>query len=77
MKKKIENYELKKLQKNLKPYIKMDINIKFDDTEIEEGKFHYYKNPTSVNDIHTYIYIYIYIYIFMILNISLITKIQN
>ena len=26
--------------------------IKFDDTKIEEGKFHHYKNPISINDIY-------------------------
>ena len=25
----------------------------FDDTEIEEGKFHYYKSPISINDTYT------------------------
>ena len=27
--------------------------MKFDDTEIEEDKFHQYKNPISINDIDT------------------------
>ena len=54
----------------------MDQNIiKFDDTEIEERKFHHYKSPISINDIYIYniyiyihIYIYIYIYIYIICN---------
>ena len=53
MKKKVENYKLKKLYKNLKPCIKMDKKIiKFDDTEIEEYKFHQYKSHISINDIY-------------------------
>ena len=44
--KKIENYKLKKLQKILKPYIKMDKNFpKFDDAEVEIYKFHQHKSP--------------------------------
>ena len=35
--KKVENYQLRKIWKKLKPFIKMDQKIiKFDDTEIEE-----------------------------------------
>ena len=48
--KKVGNYKLQKLQKILKPYIKMDKKvIKFDDTETEEYKFHQYKSPILIN----------------------------
>ena len=50
--KKVENYKLKKIKKKLKPYTKMDKNIiKFDDTEIEEYKFHQNKSPILIIDI--------------------------
>ena len=40
------------LKKNLKLYLKMDKKIiKFDDTEIEEYKFHQNISPISINDI--------------------------
>ena len=43
-----KDYKLKKL----KPYTKMDKrNIKFDDTEIKEHKFHQNKSPILINDI--------------------------
>ena len=39
--KKVENYKFKRLQKNFKPFIKMDKKIiKFDDAEIKRYKFH-------------------------------------
>ena len=31
--------------------MKMDKTIKFDDTDIEEYKFHQYKSPISINNI--------------------------
>ena len=38
---KVENYKLKKLSKKLIPHLKMDKKIiKFDETKIEEYKFH-------------------------------------
>ena len=51
--KKIECYQLKKNHKKiLKPYIKLDKKlIKFDDTEIEEYKFHQIRSPILINDI--------------------------
>ena len=51
--KKVENYQLKKLQKKLKLYIKIDKKIiKFGDTEIEEYEFHHqHKSPISINNI--------------------------
>ena len=50
--KKVGNYKLQKLQKILKPYIKMDKKvIEFDDTETEEYKFHQYKSPILINKI--------------------------
>ena len=42
----------------------------FDDTKIEEGKFHHYKSPISINDIHISFFL-----VNKILNISLVTKI--
>ena len=50
----------KKLPNKLKPYRKMDKKIKiFDDTEIEEYKFHQYKsllkNNIDINDIVVYL----------------------
>ena len=40
------------LQKNLKPYIKMDKKIiSFDDTKIEEHKFQKNKSPVSISNI--------------------------
>ena len=40
------------LKKKLKLYLKMDKKIiKFDDTEIEEYKFHQNISPISINDI--------------------------
>ena len=51
--KKEENYKLKKkIEKNLKPYIKVDKEIKFDDTEIQKYKFHHHKNPFLINNIN-------------------------
>ena len=43
--KKVQNYKLKKLLKKLKPCLSMDKKITFDDTEIEEYKFYWYKGP--------------------------------
>ena len=45
---KVENYKLKKLQKKIRSYTKWIKNIKFNDTEIEEYKFHQYKSPISI-----------------------------
>ena len=49
--KKVKHYKLKEYKK-FKPYIKMGKKVlKFDDTKIEEYKFHQNKNPISINDI--------------------------
>ena len=36
--------------KKIKPCIKVNKKMKFDETEIEEYEFHQYKTPTSIND---------------------------
>ena len=47
-----ENYQFKKIYKNLKVYIKMvKTIIKFGDNEIEKEKFHQHKRPISINKI--------------------------
>ena len=49
----MKNYKLKKLEKILKSYVKMDKKIiKFDDTEIEIYKFHQYERPISIDNIN-------------------------
>ena len=49
----MKNYKLKKLEKILKSYVKMDKKIiKFDDTEIEIHKFHQYERPISIDNIN-------------------------
>ena len=48
----MENYKLKKILKNWKPYTKMDKKIiKFDGNETEEYKFHQHRSPILINDI--------------------------
>ena len=43
---------LKKLQKKIKPYRKMDRKrSEFGNTEIEKYEFHQYKSPISINHI--------------------------
>ena len=50
--KKAEKYKLKKIWKNLKPYIKLDRKIiKFNDTETKKYKFHQSKSLISINGI--------------------------
>ena len=50
--KKVEKCKLKKKLKNDKTIYKNgQRNMKFDDTEIEEYKFHQYKSPISVSNI--------------------------
>ena len=64
----------------MKPYIKMDKEIiKFDDTEIEEYKFHQYKSSISINDIGINELVVFNKFPFdnKILNISLATKIMK
>ena len=49
----MKNYKLKKIEKILKSYVKMDKKIiKFDDTEIEIYKFHQYERPISIDNIN-------------------------
>ena len=49
--KKAKNYKLKKILKNVKPYIKIDKKIvNVEDTEIEEHKFYQYKSCISINE---------------------------
>ena len=50
--KKVENYKLEKLWKNLKLYVTIDKEIvKFVGTEIEKYKFHQHKSPILIDDI--------------------------
>ena len=43
---------MKKIIKDLKPYIKISQKIiKFDDIKIEEYEFHQHENPISINDV--------------------------
>ena len=50
--KKVENYELKKIENHLKVYIKLgETVIKFGDIEIEKQKFHQHKRPISMKNI--------------------------
>ena len=48
----IYKLKIKKIKKKKKPHVKADKKIlKFDETEIEEFKFHQYKSRISINDI--------------------------
>ena len=48
----LQKKNLKKLQKKIKPYRKMDRKrSEFDNTEIEKYEFHQYKSPISINHI--------------------------
>ena len=50
--KKVENYELKKIENHLKVYIKLgETVIKFGEIEIEKQKFHQHKRPISMKNI--------------------------
>ena len=64
----------------MKPYIEMDKEIiKFDNTEIEEYKFHQYKSSISINDIGINELVVFNKFPFdnKILNISLATKMMK
>ena len=51
--KKVENYELKKIENHLKVCIKLgETVIKFGDIEIEKQKFHQHKRPISMKNIN-------------------------
>ena len=47
----MENLKKKNLKKFLKQYIKMDKNIKFDDTEIEKYNFLQNKSPILIGNV--------------------------
>ena len=70
----MENYKLKKEQKNLKLYMKLEKTIiKFGDIEIKKKKFHQRKSPILIENININKKV-IYNKVIRALNISLATK---